>query len=175
MALITLLRHAPLPIEYQKKYIGHSDINIDVTLIDKSKLNMINKEDYDLIYSSDLKRCTQTLDLFNLNYTINKDLREVKFKDEIEKKSFEQIEQLNSYNEKYLDNIYTWYDYICEESFNQFKHRIDSFLNTLPKDKNILICSHKGTIRMIYSILKKQEFSAINLKVNYLEEIHITI
>jgi broad specificity phosphatase PhoE len=175
MALITLLRHAPLPIEYQKKYIGHSNIHIDNSLIDRSELNLINKEDYDLIYSSDLIRCTQTLDLFNLNYTTNKNLREVKFKDEIEKKSFEQIEQLNSYNQKYLDNIYTWYDYICQESFAQFKNRIDSFLKTLPKNKNILICSHKGTIRMIYSILKKEEFSSINLKVDYLEKIYIEI
>ncbi|XOB60803.1 histidine phosphatase family protein [Campylobacterota bacterium DY0563] len=173
MGLVTLLRHAPLPKEYQKKYIGHSDIDIDISLIDELKLNILNKKDYDLIYSSDLKRCTQTLDLFNLPYTTNKNLREVKFKDEIEKKSFEQIEQLNSYDKKYLDNIYTWYNYICEESFDEFKNRINSFLNTLPKDKKILICSHKGTIRMIYSILKKEEFSSINLKVNYLEEIFI--
>ncbi len=44
MALITLLRHAPLPLEYQKKYIGHSDIAIDNLLTDVCKLEVLKKK-----------------------------------------------------------------------------------------------------------------------------------
>ncbi len=173
MAIITLLRHAPLALKYQNRYVGHSDINIDLFLTDISKLDRIKNQSYDYIYSSDLKRCTQTLDLINFTYIKDSRLREVKFKDKFELKTFSEIEKFNSFNLKYLNSLKSWHEYICEENFLSFKNRIKSFINELPKDKNILICSHAGTIKMIYSLLKEEYYKKLNLEIAYLDTINI--
>lgn len=173
MALITLLRHAPLPLEYQKRYVGHSDINIDLSLTDISKLDRIKNRKYDYIYSSDLKRCMQTLDLINLKYIKDFRLREVKFKDEFECKNFAEIENSSSYDVNYLSSSRKWHEFVCSESFLDFEYRIKDFLNALPKNGNVLICSHAGTIKMIYSILKKLDYETSLFKIDYIESLDL--
>ncbi|PLY05307.1 MAG: hypothetical protein C0625_14870 [Arcobacter sp.] len=171
MILITLLRHAPVPLEYQKSYIGHSDIKIDLSLTDISKLDNIKNRKYDYVYSSDLQRCTQTLDLIKLNYKKDFRLREVKFKDEFEGKNFSEIENLASYDIKYLSSMKRWHKFICSETLIEFESRVRSFLKELPTDGDILICSHGGTIKMIHSILEKQNYETSLLKVEYIDPI----
>ncbi len=173
MALITLLRHAPLPFKYQKCFIGHSDIQIDLTLTDISKLEIIKHRKYDYVFSSDLKRCRQTLDLINLDYTKDDKLREVNFKEEFEGKNFDEIEKLDSYDDKYLSSMKIWHEYICQESFSSFENRIKCFLNTLPKDKDILICAHAGSIKMIYSILENEDYLNSFFKIEYTDFVDI--
>jgi broad specificity phosphatase PhoE len=147
---ITLLRHAAVPKYYQQRYIGWSDILIDKDNIDYNNAKTIIKTDYDLIYSSDLKRCTDTLLLLGKNnFIASKELREVRFKDEIELKNFSQVQKLPSFKQEYLSDYRSWYRYICHESYNEFKSRIDNFLGSLPKDKKILICTHNGVIEYI--------------------------
>lgn len=175
MALITLLRHAPLALVYQKCFIGHSDLDIDLTLTDISKLETIKNRKYDFVFSSDLKRCTQTLDLIDLKYKKDSRLREVEFKKEFEGKNFYEIEKLDSYNKKYLLSMKMWHEYICQETFLSFENRIKCFLNTLPKEKNILICSHAGSIKMIHSILKNENYENSSFKIDYLESINLNI
>lgn len=175
MAIITLLRHAPLPLKYQKRYIGHSDINIDLSLIDFSFLDEIQKRDYDLILSSDLKRCTQTLDLLDLPYKKDKRLREVEFKEEFELKNFDEIEKTDIFDKKYLDSFLAWHEFICKESFSDFQNRVKQFLQQLPKDRSVLICSHGGTIKMINSILKKEDYCLTPFTLKYLEKVDINI
>lgn len=175
MALITLLRHAPLPLEYQKKYIGHSDIRIDDLLTDISKLEVLKKREYDLVFSSDLKRCTQTLDLIDINYVKDTRLREVKFKKEFEQKSFKDIEKFDNFDSSYLTSTKTWHEFICEESFNEYKNRVEEFIKDLPSKKNILICSHAGTIRMLNAIITNNDYENSYLKVEYLDRIEIVL
>lgn len=175
MALITLLRHAALPLEYQKTYIGHSDISIDNSLVKIEKLEFLNNRKYDFIYSSDLKRCAQTLDLANISYETDSRLREVKFKKEMELKNFKQVEMLESYNSKYLETASTWHEYICEESLDEFRNRIKEFVDSLPKDKDILICSHAGAIRMLNSILTNYDYENSYLKIEYLDSIEVVL
>jgi broad specificity phosphatase PhoE len=175
MALITLLRHAPLAFKHQKRYVGHSDMNIDLSLIDTSNLDIIKNHRYDYIYSSDLKRCTQTLDLIKFTYIKDSRLREVKFKDKFELKNFSEIEKFNCFNYKYLTSLKSWHEYICEENFLSFENRVKSFIKVLPKDKNILICSHAGTIKMLYSILKQQNYEKSNIELSYLDTLNVVI
>lgn len=171
MILLTLIRHAPLAIRYQKRFIGHLNIEIEPSLVDLSKFDEIKKRNYKYIYSSDLKRCTQTLDLIDYKYLEDSRLREVKFKDEFEGKSFNEIEKMDSYDIKYLSSTKEWYEYICDEPFESFKNRIHSFLEEIPKDGDILICSHAGTIKMIYSILEENKYEDSLFKINYLESV----
>lgn len=167
--VITLLRHAPLALRYQKRFIGHSDIDIDLKLTDISKLDEIRNRKYDFVYSSDLSRCTQTLDLLKLEYKKDSRLREVKFKKNIECKNFEELEKLEFFDSKYLSSMKKWHSFICAETLEEFQERINSFFEELPKNSNILICSHGGTIKMLDSIIKKESYEESLFKISYLE------
>ena len=164
---LTLLRHAPLSVTYQGRYIGHSDIGIDLELFCPITLPC----PYDAIYSSDLCRCTQTLE--RLGYTdfiTDERLREVRFKEVFELKSFAEIERMEGYDSRFLESEERWHDFVCDESREVFRGRIASFLDDLPSQQNILICSHGGTISEILTLLKHE-----SKRVDYLEYTIVTV
>lgn len=166
--MITLLRHAPLPIQYQKRYIGHSDINIDYSLVDKEKIKKLSNINYDLLYSSDLMRCQKTLKLITTkDFIMSEELREVKFKSFIEEKNFDEISKLTSYDEKYLESEYLWHSFICDETKSEFQNRLINFINNLPKNKNILICTHAGVIKELAFLFKKEQINTIDYLETY--------
>lgn len=163
---LTLLRHAAPSVEYHGRYIGHTDICIDLQLFDSITLPY----SYDAIYSSDLLRCTQTLEALGYpDFKTDERLREVAFKKHFEGKSFTQIEQIKEYHSSYLESQEMWHTFICEESHEHFRQRIEMFLEELPLHKNILVCSHGGTIREILSILKREPKT-----MDYLENTIVT-
>ena len=164
---IVFLRHAALAKSEQKKYHGWSNICIDEELFDSTKVEKLKSMKFDLIISSDLLRCRQTLDKMSLSYKVDERLREICFKKEIEGKSFEEVEALESYSSEYLLCESTWHNYICTESKDEFKSRLEEFLSELPKN-NILICSHKGAILEMLNIL------GYKIKnIDYLEQIGV--
>lgn len=166
--MITLLRHAPLPLEYQKRYIGHTNINIDINLIDKKKIEKLSKTNYDLYYSSDLIRSQNTLKLITKNdFTISVKLREVKFKSFIEGKNFDEISKLEIYDDKYLETPDSWHSFVCDESITMFQNRLLDFINKLPKDKNILICTHAGVIKELAFLLKNEQINSVDYLDTY--------
>jgi len=164
---LTFLRHAALPIEHQGRYNGWRDIPLDKRLFDLKKVEELKKRTFDTIYSSDLTRCLETVELLfdgRLKPYPTTALREVKFNEEIEGKSFEEIEKLASFRPSYLESNSSWHHYICAESENKFNTRLKAFLDTLPNDKNILICSHAGAITAMLTILNRPY-----IKLDYLE------
>ena len=164
---LTLLRHAPIPKAYHGKYNGHSDIPIDLTLFSPITL----PQTYDLVYSSDLCRCTQSLEALGYSdFTTDKRLREVRFKEEFEGKTFEEIEKMESYNPRFLESQTLWHNFVCDETLEQFRGRITSFLDDLPPKQNILICSHSGTIQEILSLLQR-----VPERLGYLEYTIVTV
>ncbi|WP_417332103.1 histidine phosphatase family protein [Halarcobacter sp.] len=175
MATITFLRHAPLALKNQKCYNGHIDLDIDTTLVDFEQIKALQKQKYDLVYSSDLKRCTQTLDLLKLSYKKDERLREVKFKDEFEGKSFDEISKMSIYDEKHLSSFKSWHEFIAQESIEEYKQRVNSFLLELPKNKDILVCSHGGTIKLIHSFLTNTEYEQSRYAISYLEILKFSI
>ncbi len=175
MATITFLRHAPLALKNQKCYNGHIDLDIDSSLVDFNQIETIQKQKYDLVYSSDLKRCTQTLDLLGFSYKKDERLREVKFKDEFEGKSFAEISKMPIYDEKYLSTFESWHEFIAQESIEKYKQRVNSFLNELPKNRDILVCSHGGTIKLIHSLLTNIKYEESSYSISYLESLEFKI
>lgn len=175
MATITFLRHAPLALKNQKCYNGHIDLEIDTSLVDYKKIESLQKQKYDLVYSSDLKRCTQTLDLLKLSYIKDERLREIKFKDEFEGKSFDEISKMPIYDERYLSSFEVWHEFIALESIEKYKQRVKNFLATLPKNKDILVCSHGGTIKLIHSLLTNIKYEESSYSISYLESLEIKI
>ncbi len=175
MATITFLRHAPLALKNQKCYNGHIDLDIDSSLVDFKQIETIQKQKYDLVYSSDLRRCTQTLDLLGFSYKKDERLREVKFKDEFEGKSFAEISKMPIYDEKYLSSFESWHEFIAQESIEKYKQRVNSFLNELPKNSDILVCSHGGTIKLIHSLLTNIKYEESSYSISYLESLEFKI
>ncbi|QOG12461.1 histidine phosphatase family protein [Arcobacter sp. FWKO B] len=173
---LTLLRHSAPSLIYHKRYLGWSDIEIDTDLFSFAKVKDISQQNFDFIYSSDLKRCTQTLDKLNLNYTKDKRLKELRFKEKIELKSFDEIEKLPCFKQEYLNSEISWFDYISDEDYYEFENRIKSFLDELDTTKNILLCSHKGTLNMILEIYgeAKIEFDYLQSYTLHLHNISST-
>jgi len=165
---IILLRHAPLPLKYHGRYNGWSDISIDISLIEEDSISYLHNMKFDIVISSDLRRCTQTLDILKFKYTTDIRLREVEFKDEVEGRNFSELQTLKSYNESFLQDIYSWHNYICKESYISFEIRILKFLDSLDSTKEILICTHAGVITKILSLLDIEYKS-----LGYLEYINI--
>ena len=166
---LTLLRHAALPKKHIHRYNGWTDLNIDPSLFDVKKVALLSKQKFDLIYSSDLARCQQTLEMMGIDeYITDERLREVRFKDEIEGLNFNEIEKLDSYKTSYIEERETWHDYICAESQEAFETRIKSFLEELPSNKEILICSHGGTLQKMMTLLGYTKNS-----IDYLESIRV--
>lgn len=166
---ITLLRHGALPKPYHRRYIGHSDISIDPSLFEYEKVRPLTNNHYDLVFSSDLLRCKETLWQMGINhFTTEPRLREMHFKPSIEGKNFAEVESMANFNQDALDSKESWHNFICEESFELFSLRIQSFINELPKNKEILICTHAGTIAMIYSHFSPKPSSIILGYLDYI-------
>ncbi|MDQ1298417.1 MAG: hypothetical protein QG558_956 [Campylobacterota bacterium] len=151
---LTLLRHASPPLKHHGCYNGHTDIPIDTAFFEHDKIQALLHHPFDRIYSSDLQRCTATLEMMGITaFTTDSRLREVRFKPSIEGKTFSQIEASEDFDPRALDSREAWHHYVCDESLPSFRTRIQSFLDELDDHENVLICSHGGTIRMILSLL----------------------
>jgi broad specificity phosphatase PhoE len=98
--------------------------------------------------------------------TTDERLREVRFKAHIEGKTFDEVSRLSHYQESLLNNPDAWHRFICTESPAAFQRRIVSFLRELPKEKEILICSHAGTLQKILQL-----HGLAKAKIGYLESI----
>lgn len=152
---LILLRHGAIPETYQKRYLGHTDIGIDPELFETEKIAPLAGQTYERVYSSDLSRCTQTLERMGIrSYIPDPRLREVRFKSHIEGKSFEEIESMQEFAPCLLESMENWHRFVCEESPEALRMRLRNFLDELPSNGKILLCSHAGTIRSLLSLLR---------------------
>lgn len=156
---IYLIRHGITEFNTQKKYMGFTDEPvIQEKLPDYAALrSILEKEEIDTIYSSDLIRCQQTARYLFGEQTINLDkrLREISFGD-WEGKTYEQLKHIPAYC-NWLSNWET--ESIPNgEDGQQFRERVMQFVreSVLLEDhigKNLVIVSHGGVIRQIVSSL----------------------
>jgi len=166
---LTLLRHAPLHPKHQGRYNGWTDLEIEPSLFDTKAVEILTRQQFDLVYSSDLQRCTQTLAYMGIeNFQTDQRLREVRFKAHIEGKNFQEVSTLPRYKESLLQDAEAWHRFICAESPAAFQRRIVSFLRELPKEKEILLCAHAGTLQKILQL-----HGLAKAKIDYLEFIRI--
>lgn len=166
---VTLLRHAALSKQHQKRYVGHSNVALEDFLFEEEKIQSLKEQEFDEVYSSDLLRCTCTLDKIGFSYKTSKAIREVEFKDEFELKNFEEVSKLASFKQEYLNSYLTWHEYICKESFFDFNKRIKDFLNLLDLKKEILICCHAGALKVMSSYLKQEDYETCKSDFSYLD------
>ncbi|MDT8859290.1 histidine phosphatase family protein [Alkalihalobacillus sp. MEB130] len=171
---VFLVRHGITKWNQEKRYLGHTDLSISK---DQNELSILkkelNKENFDFIFSSDLRRCQETLAYLQLSTEASCDsrLREIDFGD-WEGQTYEDLKDDASY-QKWIDSGGE-----CPipngESSETFKARIDSFLNELQKRKivkeestnaQVLIMTHGGVIRYIVSkLLPSYDFWDVSVK-----------
>jgi len=151
---LTLLRHAALHPKYQKRYNGWTDISIEPSLFDAKIAAPLCKQRFDHIYSSDLMRCQQTLSYMEMTpYITDKRLREVRFKVHIEGLNYQEVSQRADFDTSLLEDHKAWHNYICAEHYEAFSRRIRTFLADLPKNKEILVCTHGGVMQHMLLLL----------------------
>lgn len=153
---ITLLRHAKVQEEYQGRYNGHIDIGLSTEGRAEAKAlaEVVNAEQFDKIYCSDLRRARETLKALSLKQEVyyTAALREKSW-GRHEGKSFEEIEAEGI---KYC-NFTQWIEALDGESIESFTENLKIFLTqeiAPQKAKNILIVTHSGVIKTLLSIIK---------------------
>jgi len=156
--LVTLVRHAEVEEAYHRCYNGH----IDIALSDKGKREAkelaahLSHKSFDAVYCSDLKRCKQTLESFDLDikpvYTAM--LREKSW-GRHEGKSFDEITQSEGLQ---YENFEQWINDLDGEEYAQYIKRVEGFFTGfLPASASgdVLVMTHAGVIRVLMHILQE--------------------
>jgi broad specificity phosphatase PhoE len=167
---ITLVRHGEVEEAFRGKYNGHSDIALSPYGKEQAKeLGIkLQKEKFDKIYCSDLRRTRETLKELNLNAEtiFSEKLREKSWGIH-EGKSFEEIEAMGI---KYK-NFTQWIEDLDGEDATLYKERIRVyFYEVIAKEKaqNILVVTHAGVISTLLSIVNRCSLEeAFNTKIEH--------
>ena len=146
---------------------GNYDISLKPNYEHKSKIFFENlPNDLDQIYSSPSKRCTDLLDLHNLNFNIHNDLRELDFGD-WEGKKWDDIDQthLNYWMEDYVNRS----PKNGEKMIDLYKRSIEFTYKIVELDlQKILLVTHAGVIRSLISEALSINLNQIfNIAVQY--------
>ncbi len=155
--LITLVRHAEVQEAYHKCYNGHINISLSKKGREESKNLAEHFKDqiFDAIFCSDLKRCKETLEHFNLNLSpvYTQALREKSW-GRHEGKSFDEIIKMEAFT---YENFEQWIYALDGEEYPVYVSRIESFFKGfLPASSsgNVLVMTHAGVIRVLMHLLQ---------------------
>ncbi len=161
MTEILFIRHGET--EYNKKnlYYGHLNPGLNETGIHqlkntKEKLKQLN-EKIDIVFSSDLKRCRESLDLLEIDKDIkkhfSKKLRELNFGN-IEGKTYKEIENKFPHYVDEMKNNWRYFKTEGGESLHDLQQRAAKKVNKIKtenQNKKILIVAHAGVIQSLIS------------------------
>lgn len=162
--MIYFVRHGQTDLNKKKIFQGH----IDEPLNELGVLQAINvsielqKEKFDYIFSSPLKRAYQTAEAINKFHNINiiKDVR-------LSETNLGKM-QGQPYNEENIDNYFKDPKKYDGEGFEDVYIRVKEFLEDIKdlKGKNILIVSHSGVNMFVNFYMKNR-----NIKKDEVEHI----
>ena len=158
---IIFIRHGETDFNRARLYFGHLDPDLNETGIEqlrKAKILFEKREKMpDVVFSSDLKRCSQSMEILEIDEEIEKnlteDLREINF-GIFEGKTYEEIK--NEYPEETERMINDWRNFKADkgESLKDVMIRtvkkMDEIIEKY-KNKKILIITHAGVIQVLMS------------------------
>lgn len=168
--IIYLIRHGQTEWNLEERMQGHKDSPLTkVGIIQAKKLHesLINKKIHS-IYSSESKRAYDTAKIIqgnrNIPFHVCKELKEINMGKWEGMKQADIITQYpNAWN--YFWNNPEKYTAIGEgESYEKFKNRVIPTLNNIissNQGKNIMIVTHRITIKIIMSYFKNQDIHEI--------------
>jgi alpha-ribazole phosphatase len=162
---IHLIRHTAPEIESGYCY-GQSDIDVKKTFKEEADKTLKEIPNLNLkVYSSPLKRCSLLAQEISTQINFDDRLKELNFGD-WEMKKWEEIPkvQLDNWMNNYLTARPN-----NGETFIEMEIRLRSFLQEIfLQNKDILLVTHAGVIRMINGILKdSSKKDWMSLKINY--------
>jgi alpha-ribazole phosphatase/probable phosphoglycerate mutase len=154
---ITLVRHGEVDGAYHKCYNGHIDIPLSKQGEEEAKALALHFKDrsFDAIFCSDLKRCRQTLEAFELQVrpVYTSALREKSW-GRHEGKSFDEIIS----NEDFVyENFEQWINALDGEEYAEYIKRIENFFKGFllaNPYKEVLVMTHAGVIRVLMHVLQ---------------------
>ena len=161
MTEILFIRHGETDCNKRHLYYGHLNPSLNETGINqlkntKKKLEKMN-EKIDIIFSSDLKRCRESLEILEIDKNIkqhfSENLRELNF-GILEGKTYKEIEnQFPHYVNEMKNN---WRNFKAEggESLSDLQKRSVAKINKIKnehKNKKILVVVHAGVIQSLIS------------------------
>ena len=158
---IIFIRHGETDFNRARLYFGHLDPDLNETGIEqlrKAKILFEKREKMpDVVFSSDLKRCSQSMEILEIDEEIEKnlteDLREINF-GIFEGKTYEEIK--NKYPEKVEKMKNDWRNFKADkgESINEMMLRVAEKMNEIInqyRNKKILVVAHAGVIQALTS------------------------
>ena len=170
MTEILFIRHGETDYNKKNLYYGYlnpglNEIGTNQLKNTKKKLEEMN-EKIDIVFSSDLKRCRQSLELLELDENIEKyfseELRELNFGD-IEGKSYDKIRKEFPYYIDEMKNNWKYFKVEGSESVFELQNRIVKKTEEIIKNyqnKKILVVVHGGVIQSLisYYLTKNLDF-----------------
>lgn len=155
--LVTLVRHAEVDKAYHKCYNGHIDISLSAKGKEEAKelsLHLQNKS-FNSVFCSDLKRCKETLEPFNLEVTpVYTSMLREKSWGRHEGKNFDEI--ISSEDFTYED-FEQWIHALDGEEYSAYIKRVEGFFKGfLPASASgdVLVMTHAGVIRVLIHLLQ---------------------
>lgn len=158
---VIFIRHGETDFNRARLYFGHLDPDLNETGIEqlrKAKILFEKREKMpDVVFSSDLKRCSQSMEILEIDEEIEKilteDLREINF-GIFEGKTYEEIK--SEYPEKVEKMINDWRNFKADrgESINEMMLRVAEKMNEIInqyRNKKILVVAHAGVIQALIS------------------------
>ena len=158
---VIFIRHGETDLNKAKVYFGHLDPDLNETGIEqlrKAKILFEKREKMpDVVFSSDLKRCNQSMEILEIDEEtekiLTKDLREINF-GIFEGKTYEEIK--NEYPGKVEKMKNDWRNFKADkgESINEMMLRTSEKMNKIIdqyRNKKILVVAHAGVIQALTS------------------------
>lgn len=155
MKKIILVRHGETTMNLEKLYYGFLDPDLTKKGIEqvKSARKILEKFDYDEIYSSDLIRAYKTAELINyknLEIKTSKEIRELNF-GIFEGYTYEELQKKYPKELKISQENWKIYNFENGESPYDLQKRVVKFIENLPDGKTYLIGTHWGVICTLLS------------------------
>ncbi len=147
---VHLIRHTQVKVDSGVCY-GQSDVALRDNFIDDFNQIKID-EDYDIVITSPLQRCTKLAEYFRFNYQKDSRIQEINF-GTWELKNWDDISK-NEIDPWYEDYIYT--SPPKGESVIDFRKRILDFKNDLEQNyagKKVLVVTHSGVVRLFLQVI----------------------
>jgi broad specificity phosphatase PhoE len=163
--IITLVRHGEVEERYHRCYNGHNDIALSARGIDEARqlAKILHGKLFDAVYSSDLKRCRETLGQINASSA-----RPVTFTPALREKSWGRHEGMtfDAIAERdglVYESFLQWINALDGEPYDLYIERIRRFFTDyLPRQDygNVLVVTHAGVIRVLMHLLQKISLEA---------------
>lgn len=161
MTEILFIRHGETDCNKKNLYYGHLNPGLNETGIwqlknTRKKLEKLN-EKIDIVFSSDLKRCRESLELLEIDKNIkthfSEKLRELNF-GTLEGKTYKEIERNFPRYVKEMQNNWRYFKAESGESLDDLQMRVSKKLNKIKtenQNKKILVVTHAGVIQSLIS------------------------